>query len=1030
MGRVKIVSASAGSGKTYNLAYEYVRTVVNNPDDYRHTLAVTFTNKATDEMKQRILLQLNSLAKGSNPDFAERLQNDLNLTDKAIRQRAEEARNYILHDYTNFSVMTIDKFFQRILRSFIKELGIDINFNLELQTDTLLSRAADRLIEDLPTDPTLRKWLMDYMGENIEAGTSWEIKSHLVTIGAELFKEQAGRAALSPNDKSRLQAMAFRLRKKADDAIDDYAREAQSFIKLMNDNALLDTDFIYGKNGVAGFVQKAASGSLEEGKIRVSDALNKGIWCKNNTPKAAIIGSLATQFGDILRRMQPLLSRAQKLNATAKIIGGGYRSFGLLADLHDRMKAICSEEEIVPMAEIGGIIASLVENNDAPFIYEKSGNRYTHYMIDEAQDTSRRQWNNFVPLLRNALAQSDDEPVMVVGDVKQSIYRWRGGDWRLLSEGVAASFPNSRKVALRDNYRSRRRVVEFNNDLIKKCNNSFEISLKASLDKGLADNLLSPELHNRLGEMVGEAYIDYLQNPADKRELGYVTFESYPKDAVHPVIARTEDLQARGYRPSDIAILVRENKEATEIASLLLEYKRLNPESPYSFDVITQEALTVSSSEAVRFVVAAMSIAINPNDSIGRAIYNCYLGRMPDCELPADESAQLTEIAFRTPEEAFEEIVVAHSLDQLSEEIPYLQALHQQILDFCKSQIADTSLFLKYWDEKGSTKSIPMPPSGNAITIMTIHKAKGLGFRTVILPYCSWALYPTQRNVVWASPSEEYKQTKIDPFPVHFNDDMSKSIFSKDYYQERTMGMIDSLNELYVAVTRAAEELHIMMPDSAPKATNSIGQIVEQAIGAMEGGEIVGTVKQFGTAAEAVGRTVTETSKSTFGTFRPSEKVAVRFDHERYNEDGNYPLSPRQSGILMHRAMERACSREDIATTIDRMAADAVLSPDEAAALRGSIDRAFENSIVAEWFDGHWQKIKNENEIISEGHTFRPDRVMIDGGRAVVVDYKFGLPSPRHAEQVGQYLNLLRQMGYSNPEGYVWYIAAERVERV
>ena len=205
MGQVNVVSASAGSGKTYNMAYSYILTLIDQPTRYRNLLAVTFTNKATDELKQRILQHLNKLSQGTNGDFEAKLMHDLRLDSATVRNRAAEARNYILHDYNNFSILTIDKFFQRVMRAFIKELGKDLNFNLELQTDTLLGQAADRMLDELSTDEQLRQWVMALIGENIEEGASWNIKGTLTTLGKELFREEYRSAAISTKDKAELQ---------------------------------------------------------------------------------------------------------------------------------------------------------------------------------------------------------------------------------------------------------------------------------------------------------------------------------------------------------------------------------------------------------------------------------------------------------------------------------------------------------------------------------------------------------------------------------------------------------------------------------------------------------------------------------------------------------------------------------------------------------------------------------------------------------------------------------------------------------
>lgn len=1045
MGKVKVLSASAGSGKTYNLSYEYIKIVIDNPSLYRNILAVTFTNKATEEMKQRILQQINALSIGENIDFALRLERDLDLPLEQIKRRAKEALNHILHDYNNFSILTIDKFFQRIIRSFIKELGIDLNFNLELKTDSILSQATDKLIDDLSTDKALREWVMAYINENIAQSTKWSIKENLIKLGGELFKEEYKKLEISDVPKKQLTEIVAIARKERDNKVKQLTEKGREFMKYIDDNCLMASDFAQGYRGVFGLVSQAINGVPTSPNSYVLSALNENKWYGGKAPNGAIIESLIPQLAPILEELIEISQQAVKSTNNASIFEKNYRNYALIYDLQKRLSDIYKEENIVPIAEINQIIYSLIANNDTPFIFEKTGNRFTHFMIDELQDTSTMQWQNFVPLLQNSLAQSEDSPVLLVGDVKQSIYRWRGGDWSILSKKVFDEFNDIDSSSLLKNFRSKQRVVEFNNALLSKCIDNISNSLNSGLRTAQQSGLISNDEFTQLSTTLPDAYKDFRQTPNDNSNEGYVTLSVYDPESVHPTIQTIIDLQKRGYRPADIAVLVRQNNEAKEIATLLLNYKSQNPDSPYSFDVITQEALTIGSSLVAQFIVSVLSLAMNQEDNISRAVYNHYFKRPFEQELSKDESQTFSKIALLSPQEAFEEIVIHYQLDSLTNEIPYLQALHEQIIDFSNSKVADINLFLDWWQKVGCGNSIAMPESSNAITIATIHKSKGLGFKVVLIPYCDWSITTRSGNVVWAEHSQRKNESVLRHFPVKYEKILANSLFSSYYYQEAVMSAIDSLNMLYVALTRAKEELHIMIPNKE-KRSKDIDVIIKSSIEESEGSIAIESVQldrhdSDGLRVYSFGKPILnvvsleseKTLLSRFETNLPSEKIAIHFPSQRYTEGNeNATLTPRDYGILMHKVFETSTTLTDINSAIDKLSKNGEISENEALLLHDNISVALENKTINKWFDGTWATVRNESEIISPGgKTYRPDRVMISGKQAIVVDYKFGLSeNNRYSRQVEQYIDLLNQMGYEDVRGYIWYITINKLVTV
>ena len=464
---------------------------------------------------------------------------------------------------------------------------------------------------------------------------------------------------------------------------------------------------------------------------------------------------------------------------------------------------------------------------------------------------------------------------------------------------------------------------------------------------------------------------------------------------------------------------------------------------------MTQEALIVGNAPVSSFIAAALRLALNPDDSLSRAVYNHYLGHAFDRALADGEREFFRSIRLLSPEEAFERIVMEHSLEVDRRQTAYLQAIHEQIIAFCATKIADIALFLRWWDETGQNRSLSVDESATTVEITTIHKAKGLEKRAVVVPYCSWALDPKSsgmvQNIVWAEARGE-GTAEIGRFPVRYKRAMAESDFSAEYYRELVFAHVDNVNLLYVALTRAAESLHVFIPQ---KGGRTVGGLLLQSIrtdgdkallGDTEGrytADETGEHFAFGEFAGPVagGSKRSETEHlilENYPTARPD--LRLRLPSQRYFEDGaDIELSPRNFGILMHKAFEQAGDEAQIYDAVRRMEAGGTLSPDDAATLRQMIARALEHPEVREWFGGSWRQVRNESEIILPGSssTRRPDRVMIGDGRVVAVDYKFGeRDAERYRRQMREYLRLLTEMGYTGVEGYLWYVKLGTIEKV
>ena len=1048
--RAKILNASAGSGKTYQLAYKYVRDVIRQPELYRHILAVTFTNKATEEMKSRILKEIHTLAAGEESSYLEDLRKELDTDERSIRKRAAEVRARILHDYSRFTVLTIDTFFQRILRAFTKELGIDLNYNVEIETASVLSKGADALIEQITVDRDLQRWLTEFVQERIDEGRKWDIRDGILSLAGELFKEKNKAALGRARSREELRGIVARASAAADASRNAFRAAAVRAVEIIAGAGLSVEDFPNKSRGFAPWFYAVADGAVAGYKKRVADAVgDPAQWGKIGSPSR----NLEPQLRPLMREMCDLYDTNLRRWNTCDLLRENYRSFALLSDLYARVQQLCEEQNLMLLSETKYVLAEFIDHNDAPFIYEKVGNRFDRFMIDEFQDTSVKEWENFLPLLKNAMAQTDEQEtsVLLVGDIKQSIYRWRGGDWRILHDQARQALgPRETQVdVLRENWRSLPQVVEFNNRIIERIVEADNRSLNEALDAAVQAGGIPRAEAEPLHDTLTDAYREHAQIPRRRTSNpGYVAVETF--DERPPVVERICELLDRGFRPCDILILVRSARDGAKVAAELLDFKQRNTDPRHRFDVMTQEALIIGNAPVSSFIIASLRLALNPDDALPRALFNQGLGHPFDRPLSESERLFFRSIRLLSPEEAFERIVMEFDLQGDRRQTAYLQAIHEQIIAFCSSKIADIELFLRWWDETGCNRSLCVDESLTTVEITTIHKAKGLEKPAVVIPYCSWQLDPrpsgTIQNIVWAEAAGG-DVGEIGRFPVRYRRAMADSEFSPEYYRELVYTHVDNINLLYVALTRAADSLHVFIPRRNDR---TVGALLLQSIRVEGDRALLDGIEGRYTADETGERFAfgeftgpapdkkEETEKPLHIILEeyPTDKadLRLRLPSQRYFEEGDTELSPRNFGILMHRAFEQADNEEQIHKAVTQMQADGILSKSDAATLRAQINRALAHPEVREWFGGKWRRVRNEYEIIRPGKssTRRPDRVMIgDDGRVVVVDYKFGELDPEsHRSQIREYMRLLRKMGYAKTEGFLWYVRLGKIEKV
>lgn len=1051
-----IYRASAGAGKTHKLTGEYLALLFSRPGAYRRILAVTFTNKATDEMKSRIVRELYHLASGRPSDYLRPLSAAYSLTEPQAREQARKILVAILHDYSAFNISTIDRFFQQTTRAFAREIGLPGGYGIEMDQERVLTEAIDRLLADLekPESKDLLGWLLRFAADKIEEGGGWSLRQDILSLGRELFKEryrafreEAGEAIA---DKQALEAYKQELYAIIRSAEAEARRLGEEGAALLKRSGLSPADFKGGSRSPLFYLERLAGGEMKEPTATFRAlADHPEAYTTRSTPpdlRQAIGRAYAEGLNACVKRVVSLFADLTAYHTARQIVRYSY-TLGILTDISRQIAAYREEKNILLIADTTELLNKVIRGSDAPFIYEKTGTRVDHYMIDEFQDTSGMQWDNFRPLVAESLANGRAN--LIVGDVKQSIYRFRNSDWTLLDERVRADFrpEQSREETLADNWRSCRRIVDFNNAFFT----AAPAILQALYNEALESSSLSASARAPFLAKITDAYDRSRQRvpPPLRQKEGHVRIEflsgdaekDWRQEAMERLPAILERLQDNGYALKEIAILARTNQEGARVADTLLAYKEAHPSGRYRYDIISDDALFVSRSPAVRFLIALLRCVRDPEDPTcrkqARYAYQVLTGRFGAREADDEPPLQnLLPLSRQSLYELAEGLFRDFSACFPETEQVFAQAFLDLVAEYAQKESADLSRFLKWWDETGCRKTIATPDGQNAIRVLTVHKSKGLGFKVVILPFADWEIdhKPTKPVILWCHP-EERPFDRLRLVPVRYGPILGRTIFAKDYFRERLHAFIDNLNTLYVAFTRAKEELIVCAPrprkiDDAGK-VEKIASIADLLWAGVEA-EIEADTFERGEwwhpdPDKASGAAPEEIPMSRLRSVPPDGRLRLRLRGKGFFFDN----ARRKQGALLHEILSRIRTPEDIPASVERYRVAGVIGREEAAALVGRLAELLRAEEVKAWYDGS-ARVLNEVEILfGKGLSRRPDRVMIKAGRVTVVDYKFGeRQDKRYPEQVRNYLRLIREMGFERVDGYLWYVALGKIEAV
>ncbi|MBO4249807.1 MAG: UvrD-helicase domain-containing protein [Paludibacteraceae bacterium] len=1038
---VTVCKASAGTGKTYTLAAYFIGLLLSG-EDFRSILAITFTNKATAEMSERILTYLYALSQGQEKDFLGRVRQfmlrDNDAPDELLEQRAGECFRCMLADFDNVHVMTIDSFLQSLLSGLAGILHTSAGTNTELDIKHVIKQAVDQLVTTDLTEENLRI-IERYSLYKLSQDTSWDIRNSLSKL-AEVFYDESAQI-LDSSDQIIFDAAFIAERR---EALLKQWTEHPDVVRINQLLAQLERMDLSMTNGskIKQAMDNIKYSLTNLKKIRSKEDYFRGLTDPNMDDLIHQKWKLVPQDAqDMILEATRLIRSLKGFYFTIQLSIAESHNMELMASLQHIIMRNLSEANSALLARTASVLSDALQSGDADFILEKAGIRYRHVLMDEFQDTSRLQWNVIEKLLFDVLA-SEGHTLLIVGDIKQSIYRWRNGDWHIMDDLTDPDNPltkhrlNEHFTSLTKNFRSSEQVVNFNLSLFD--------SIVKNYAKELADtDETEQQLIQRIyGEDFEPEHLNRFYQ-ADKKPGGFVCFRTYEGDKVEDrMSAQTEemfrtmeDLLGKGVQPSDMLILVRSGKSAipfiTRAHAILdtAQYPLLS-KTP----IVSESSFLLRASDAVNAVIAALRIVQNKDDVAVQQI-------MTFTEKPDIIEQIHRRVTTDTPlYEAVSELISILLTDENGqydgEETAYINSLLDNTRAYVSAYGSHMDDFLEYWEDTLQNKSIPASSVG-AIRIMTIHKSKGLQAQTVFIPYCNWKI-ESPEDRLWCPIAPELNAGD-DQIPVSTGEDMKISAYSEAYEAELKNARVDSLNMLYVAVTRAEDNLFIY---SVQPAEGHVGKFIIDALKADE----------YETGALVIKKPKTKDNKDELKpfSFTDTPKIAnaelwansdrVRFVQSQegalyteYGDEAYRRVARMEEGTLCHEIFAGIRTIDDMEGELDRAESQGLIKDTaQREHLKALISSAWEGSPeMRDWFTSPWE-LHLEEPIYINQKEVRPDRVMINPitNEAIVLDYKFGQWEDEYITQVKRYMKALRELGKSPVRGYLWFAQQNKLMEV
>lgn len=1040
-----LYDASAGSGKTYTLTKEYLKIVflANADDAYKRILAITFTNKAVEEMKSRIVENLYEFSKDNTSnkanDLLKVLSIETGLSIATLKDKSKAIIKSIIHNYAAFGISTIDKFTHKVIRSFAQDLNLPPNFEVSLDTDSILQEAVDVVISKVGEDKALTQLLIDFTKDKTDEDKNWDISKELLEVSKLLVNEN------NANEINEFQEKSFEdfatikdvLKSKTHFFVDENKKMATNCLELITQKGIsLDS---FSRKTFPNHFEKIAENSLsikDNYKYQSFDdiAINK------TAKDIDLIESISSELLKYLEKCYYNISKIAFYDAFMQNIN----PLSLLNTINLEFKKIQEEQNILSISDFNKIIFNEIQNQPAPFIYERLGEKYRHFFIDEFQDTSIMQWQNLIPLIDNALSSEDNGirgSLMIVGDPKQSIYRWRGGkaeQFIELSKAEINPFSNKDKetIKLETNYRSYAEVINFNNNFF-----SF---LAAKFENEDYKNLYLEHSYQQTNDKtegyVNISFIDTAEEDAFSNEEDDKEYSLKTKLYLEKTLQTISNVLDKGFEYRDIVLLTRRKTDGVFLANFLTEK---------NIPILSSETLLIQNATEVKLIIDVLRYLKNNKDQESKARMLYFIAKYNQNNLPIHDfivaTKDLTEnelelylnsihiyISFKNckKKSLYEavEIIISTFIKEKAN-TSYVQYFLDLVLERDNKTQAGVSDFIDYWDKIGFKKSIPSPEGNNAVRIMTIHKSKGLEFPVVIYPFAEENFSANNRNKLWIDFDEE---EAID-FPkalVNQKKDVSNyGEKAKHTYEEKSQEeILDVINVLYVALTRAEEQLYVISNHLVNKSglpNNLSSYFIEflQQNNIYEEGKLE---YEFG-----------KPNKKSIANYFNDKQKSIELVLERLDSK-KIKIAQRESlmwnteqqkaiefGNVLHEILAFISTKNDIETAINKALENGLILVTQKEEVVKTIDIILKHPDLIPFYDGTGM-VYNEQTIIKKGFgNLKPDRVVVKNNEAYLLDYKTGEKIEKHKKQLVSYVTVIEEMGYKVVKKALVYIGEE-----
>jgi ATP-dependent exoDNAse (exonuclease V) beta subunit len=1036
-----VYKSSAGSGKTFTLVKEYLRLALADEKklttNYKYILAVTFTNKAAAEMKERVISALSQIIATKEISLiAKILCDELAINEAELKKRAQIVLSNILHHYSDFSVGTIDSFTHKLVKTFAYDLKLPINFNVELNVDSFYENVINSLINKIGEDEYVSKLLKEYALAKAEDNAGWDPEKHIKEFARLLQKEDSENYL---QQLKQFDVVQFEeIRKELIAFIGYYKSNLKSLSKktldLIEKNNLKEEDFYYGKNGAINFFYKCFSLNVtieETTGSRLQKAIKENKWSSKGI-NANLVDNLSNQLSQNAKELILFLETNFETYSLCVLISKQIYPILLLKKIEEIASEKKQEEQLVFISEFNKNIFDLINNEPTPFIYERLGDRYHHFLLDEFQDTSSLQFQNLLPLLDNSLANGWFN--LIVGDGKQSIYRWRNANVNqfsilpqlenktgslIIEERAETLTRNFKENVLNTNYRSVKTIIDFNNHLFDSLSEKLLHDSTKPIYSQQAQIIKNPEI----------GYITINTGKTEKDNLDDLNFELVSKYILQAI--------QNNFDYNDICLIVRNNKDGNKIANYLVENK---------IPVVSSDSLLLQSNMEVNTLVAFLRYLANTNDKVSAAVvlnYACKINLINQSQfisaldkLNANDS--LFEILNHLNISIYpQDYNLSNLLDNCIYFITalnlnkngntYLRFFLDEVNEYLVTKNSNLTSFIDWWETRSKTASMIIPASINAVKIMTIHASKGLEFPVVIIPYCNWQQY--KANDSWVN--IQNSQTKLPVAVVNLSSGIKNAGLELEFETETQEQILDNLNLLYVAFTRAVNRLHIITLSSSSNKqaliSNWLEDYFKQNFTANKENEFTfGDENSKHTKHKAINTSTYKLEPLAFNTNNDVIKIKAS-----YLDNSVEAEEAKQQGIVMHTILSKIKSENDIDEVLNSEILNGLIGEKQFDNFKQKILSVIHHPKLELYYKTTTPQKLEAELITSNGELLRPDKLVFLKNETIIIDYKTGKENnKKYFTQLLKYQNALQSMGYQDIKMLLVYIDSLNVVEV